>query len=215
MRYRYFFYLAIGLTVLACHANEQNDEQEKQWERYLETLDPYANPSDENEKHTDPLPHTPQKQQRPPDPPPIDATAREVSEHNRNQQRALRKRQRDEVERLLEHIEQQPDNRKSAPRADVDFFTLPSTNQPQLKGYKARETHFDWGGKQSNYQYIDYEFVFESTDPGHAEKISQTMTEMTKAGWEVDLNRSFQTVETTDEKPRAFTTMQMRFRRRR
>lgn len=194
------------------HSVSFADSSNENWDVYLDALDPYANESDKlkpketsrNKKKK------PNHVIKPMDLPP-NATPQQISDYNQRMQKYLRANQYEEVENLFETVESMGYKPEKPAKEESDF----TINHPEAvtKGYSEKKTNFSWGGKQSGYKYVDYEFVFESTNHAHVEKMSKVVTELSKSGWEVDLNRSFQTIEGSGDDSVAFTTTQMRFRK--
>jgi hypothetical protein len=192
-----------------------NTTQEKEWSFYIDSIDAYVPiKSEPKEKEApEPTPLLPKRQVYKPDPLPNGATPQQISIYNQQLQKSQRDQQRMELKTKFESIE--TFRHSPTPVApDNSDFTLASTNSIVKSGYSVKQTNFDWGGKDPSYNYVDYEFSFESTKVENAKKMTDAISEMSKARWEVDLNRSFQRVEGRDENVKAFTTTQMRFRRR-
>lgn len=195
-------------------AADQNSKTDTDWDFYMQSIDPYANEDDEQKKPTKPInkPNTSMPVAEPP-PLPNGATPQQISEYNRKMQKSLRDRQKQELNTMFETVESMGYHPEQ-PEKPAPDFTITSTSNSNHEGYSAKKTNFDWGGKESGYTYADYEFIFESTNVENAQKMTESISEMAKAGWEVDLNRSFQRVQGNGDNAKAFTTTQMRFRRR-
>jgi len=188
--------------------------EEAKWDFFLQSIDPYVNQDSE----TKPAPQNNIQERAAreiikPKPLPNGATPRQVSEHNQKIQKALREQQKHEAENLYETIERMVSTPEPKPTESNKSFTITTSNSIVKSGYSAKKVNFNWGGKLYGYSYADYEFVFESTNAEHTKKMTTVMSEMAKAGWEVDLNRSFQRVDGNSRQTKAFTTTQMRFRR--
>ncbi len=196
-------------------SEEGNESKEAEWDFYLQSIDPYANQDDKTKS-------TPQnnKQERParavikPKPLPNGATPQQVSEYNQKMQKALREQRKQEADNLYETVESMGYKPEPKSSESQKPFTITTPNSIVKSGYSAKKVNFNWGGEITGYEYADYEFVFESTNAEHTEKMTSAMNEMATAGWEVDLNRSFQRVDGNGDNAKAFTTTQMRFRRR-
>lgn len=196
-------------------ASASNSAQDKEWSFYIDSIDAYAPiKSEPKEKEpAAPSPLLPKKQIFKPAPLPNGATPQEISIYNQHLQKSQRDQQRMEMKTRFQSIESFSRS-STAVETNKSDFTLASTNAIIKSDYAVKQTNFDWGGKDPAYNYVDYEFSFESTKVENAKKMTDAISEMAKARWEVDLNRSFQRVEGRDEHAKAFTTTQMRFRRR-
>jgi hypothetical protein len=206
------FFLFLNSSVAM--SDEIKKSKDAEWDFFLQSIDPYANQDDK----TKPAPQNNEQERTArvvikPKPLPNGATPRQVSEYNQKIQKALREQQKQEADNLYETVESM--GYKPEPKSTVSnkSFTLTTSNSIVKSGYSAKKVNFNWGGELYGYSYADYEFVFESTNAEHTEKMTTVMNEMAKAGWEVDLNRSFQRVDGSGSKAKAFTTTQMRFRR--
>ena len=211
------FIMVLVFTNSNAMSDEDVSSEASKWDSYLKSVDQYTTESDETPPaKTNIESKTPARTALKPKPKPLEngATPQQVSEYNQKLQKALRDQQKQETENLYETVNDvgQTPAEKPAKRAKPLATSTPKS--VDLSGYSAKKVNFKWGGKVSEYEYTDYEIVFESTNAEHTEKMITAMNEMTKSGWEVDLNRSFQRVDGNDEKARAFTTTQMRFRRR-
>lgn len=210
-----FVSLAICMLSHTALANDKNANQDREWNFYIDAIDAYAPVKSEpkEQEQTRPTPLVPKKSIYTPLPLPNGATPQEISKYNQQLQKSQRDQQRIEIISTLNSAGSFHRSSKPTEQPKPDF-TIASTNSIIKSDYSVKKTNFDWGGKDPAYNYMDYEFSFESTKVENAKKMTDAISEMTKARWEVDLNRSFQQVEGRDENAKAFTTTQMRFRRR-
>jgi len=205
-----------GLILLFANNSAMSESNDSQWDFYLQSIDPYAN---ETDKPSSAISKSEKEKERPsrtinkPKPLPNGATPQQISEYNRKMQKALREQQKLEADNLYETVESMGYKPAHKPSLPEKPFTIASSSSMGKSGYSAKKVNFNWGGEVSGYEYADYEFVLESTNPEHTNQLTIAMTKMAKAGWEVDLNRSFQRIDGNGENVRAFTTTQMRFRR--
>lgn len=198
--------LFFGLGISQFSYSNKNNEN---WDAYLNTLDPYANESDKIKPQKSKK-KKPSHVIKPRDLPP-NATPQQISDYNQRMQKYLRANQHEEVEGLFETVESMGYTPEKQQPKKSDFTI--NRSETIIKGYSEKETNFNWAGKQSGYQYKDFEFIFESTNHSHVEKMSEIVTKLSKSGWEVDLNRSFQTIDGNGSSATAYTTTQMRFRK--
>lgn len=97
---------------------------------------------------------------------------------------------------------------------DAPFtFAHKQKNKTSIKGYSIKETRFNWGGKENGKQYLDYEFIYDAMNEEHTKVVMDTIMEMSKNGWAVDLNRSFQEVNDSGKQVKAIIRSEMRFRK--
>ncbi|MFA0809520.1 hypothetical protein [Microbulbifer epialgicus] len=203
------FWILISNIAIANDGASENQH----WNFYLQSIDPYSKDSDDSSKSTEHSPSSKQDMKHP-----LtrsysqtnDMTAQEISEYNQKHQQSLRELHRQEQKNLFESVSRSINSTKQITDQDA-YLVAPS--KPSKSSYSARQTSFNWGGKESGYLYIDYEFTFESTNTENAQKMTHAISEMAKAGWEVDLNRSFQRIKGNGTDAKAFTTTQMRFRK--
>jgi len=190
------------------------DNKEADWDFYLQSIDPYIIDSNKAES-------TPSRSYK--DQPKIDliapkplqngATLQQISDYNRNMQKASREQLMQETKDLYKSVENMGYQTEHRPIEAEMLYKFATSTSVANSGYSAKKINFGWGGKISKYKYVDYEFIFESTNAEHTERMMTTMSQMAVSGWEVDLNRSFQRVSGKGAYVKAHTTTQMRFRR--
>ncbi|WP_045861671.1 hypothetical protein [Teredinibacter purpureus] len=211
MKYKLRFSTLSLIFGMAFSQFSYSTDNNENWDAYLNTLDPYANESDKlKPQKSKSKKKKPNHVIKPRDLPP-NATPQQISDYNQRMQKYLRANQYEEVEGLFETVESMGYTQEIQQPEKSDFTI--NRSETKIKGYSEKETNFNWGGKQSGYQYKDFEFIFESTNHSHVEKMSEIVTKLSTSGWEVDLNRSFQTIDGNGDSATAYTTTHMRFRK--
>lgn len=207
-----------GMIVLFANSNAMGaDDSSKaaEWDSYLQSIDQYTTEPDRKSATTPTSKsETPVVEALKSRPLESGATPKQVSEYNRKLQKALRDQQKEETEHLYEKVDRADVKKADELPKRKKPFTMSTSPSSGRSGYSAKEANFSWGGEAAEYEYTEYEISFESTNTEHAERMMAAMNEMAQSGWEVDLNRSFQRVDGNDEKAKAYTTTQMRFRRK-
>lgn len=208
MREFRFLYCAFILSTFASNALSQNNNKvgDGVWGAYVRGIDAYAFGEDKDKKDKvakKEAPHSSSSQISP------DIAPKRASNVNREMQKKLIAKNRRDRELLFSQIE-----RFDKPAA-AEVGSSPTDNSTRVPArYSFNKTYFNWGGKISGYKYLDYEINFESADQEQINQMSASISDLALAGWKVDLNRSFQKIERVGSKATAYTTMQMRFRRR-
>jgi len=186
---------------------KKGDKKNENWEPYLNTIDIYA-----NQKAKLPTEHKLEKHSSTKAIIPSNDNERNVEKMALDaslQQKREAASQRRKVNNLFNEVPKLHNTETLQNNVDESYL-IPHTIEP---AFTSKRVHYNWGGKQDGFKYVDYEFRFDATDTNTATELSHHLKKMADAGWLVDLNRSMQTVSGSGNNLRAFTVMEMRFRK--
>lgn len=150
----------------------------------------------------------------------INKPRRPINERSPDEIRAYQRRLQSVMPEFMERLR----NRSDTLLEDSKRRTLESQRAitppnrywtPQSRDeFKAKPRTFYWGVKESGYEYSDYEFQYDISDMRQVEAYTEAITEMSRAGWTIGLNRTKQRITETSEGRSVLTTHEVRFRRK-
>jgi len=201
--------------LVVAEPKQKQEKSDSMWDAVMSKIDPFANEDDSTIDNKKPEKVTSNNHHKKTTKPlPEDATLQQMSEHARSQHLRAKRSHTNMVERLLNDAVPKYSSSEETPIVKDSDVTIQNTIPNLTSSYSAEKTVFNWGGKEAGFEYIDFEFKFESTNTSHTKKLAYSMQKMSDSNWMVDLHRSFQEVEGSGVNITAYTTTQMRFRRR-
>jgi hypothetical protein len=208
----------VSCSLLSSYAFCQNelDLKSHEWDFYVNSIDPYLD-SPQKKSIEQPNTHHTQHSLDKADPiaplPFSGSTIKEISEQNQKNQKYLREIQKTEASKRYDQVKTVKQPEPSIIKSSNQFSFANSISDSN-SAVSIKKVNYNWGGKLPGYVYVDYEYIFESTDIEQAKKATSAISDMAMNGWELDLNRSFQKIEQESNYTKAITTTQIRFRQR-